>query len=165
MDTQIQQALNDRVSWETLHYQIGIVKSNLTFKELSAARSENVFVLNAHRQIVFITRSCLDLFDIEDPATVYGCRPGEMMHCANAQASGCGVSEDRELCGARTAVLACLEGQAVSRPFQLLQEGRKQAINFTVNAEAITLEGQLFLMISLIQNSETSDQKSVISNQ
>jgi hypothetical protein len=151
MDTQIQQALNDRVSWETLHSQIGIVKSNLTFKELSAARSENVFVLNAHRQIVFITRSCLDLFDIEDPATVYGCRLGEAMHCTNAQAHGCGVSKNCQLCGARNAALACLEGQAASQPFQLLQEGSEQAINFTINAEAITLEGQLFIMISLIQ--------------
>lgn len=152
MDTQIQKPLNDRVSWETLHSQIGIVKSNLTFKELSAAKSENVFVLNAHRQIVFITRSCLDLFDIEDPATVYGCRPGEMMQCANAQANGCGASQECQLCGARKAALECLEGRATSHPFQLLQNDSGQAIDFTVNAEAITLDGQLFLMISLIQS-------------
>jgi hypothetical protein len=153
MDTKIQKPLNDRVSWETLHSQIRIVKSSLTFKELSATKSENVFVLNAHRQIVFITRSCLDLFDIEDPATAYGCRPGEMMQCVNAQANGCGVSENCKLCGARTAVLTCLEGEATSRSFQLLQDGSEQAMNFTITAEAITLEGQLFLMISLILSS------------
>jgi len=153
MDTQTKSTTLQRVSWETLHSQIGVVKSNLTFKELSAAKSENVFVLNAHRQIVFITRSCLDLFNIEDPAMAYGCRPGEMMQCTNAQANGCGASESCQLCGARNAALGCLEGHLVSKPFKLHQVDSEDVIDYTVNSEAITLEGQLFLMVSLTAES------------
>lgn len=145
---------NERVSWETLHSQIGIVKRSLSFKELSTAKSENVFVLNTHRQIVFITRSCLDLFNIEDPATVYGCRPGEAMHCTHAQANGCGTSAHCKYCGARNAALASLGGTPTSKAFKLHQIDSEELIDFTVSSEAITLEGQLFLMVSLTQGAE-----------
>jgi hypothetical protein len=151
METDIQDTADLRVSWETLLSQMEIVKCNLTFNELSTAKNDNVFVLNLHKQIVFITRSCLNLFNIEDPATVYGCRSGEMMCCTHAQANGCGASAACQLCAARNAALSCLNGQTVSSPFKLIQAGSKSAIQFMMNARPVTLKGQLFLMISLIQ--------------
>ena len=142
---------SQRVSWKTLHAQIGSVKSSITFNELSKAKSENIFLLNTHRQIVFITRSCLDLFAIEDPAEVYGCRPGEMMGCHHAQINGCGESEECKDCGAYQAALACLKHNTASKPFQLTQTGSDQRKDFTVHAEALTLKGELFMMVSLAQ--------------
>jgi hypothetical protein len=142
---------NARVNWETLHAQIGSVKSNISFKELSEAKSENIFVLNTHRQIVFITRSCLDIFGIEDPAVAYACRPGEMMQCYHAQANGCGESDACKLCGAFQAALACLQHNTGSQRFHLKQKDSRKTIHFTVHTEAITLKGELFMMISLIK--------------
>ena len=152
MDIQTKSTGHERVSWETLHSQIGIVKSSLTFKELSAAKSENIFVLNTHRQIVFITRSCLDMFGIDDPANAYGCRPGEAMNCTHAQANGCGTSAHCKNCGARNAALASLGGHPASKAFKLHQVDSEAVLDFTISSEAITLEGQLFLLISLIQS-------------
>ncbi|MFQ3271741.1 MAG: FlaA1/EpsC-like NDP-sugar epimerase [Lentimonas sp.] len=130
---------------------MGLVKSGISFKEFAAAKSGNMFILNTHRQIVFITRSVLDLFNIEDPAEVYGCRPGEMMRCELAHHDGCGVSEECQLCGANQAANDCLKRNSAAHPFELLQKDSEEAIPFTVHAEAITLSGQLFMMISLIK--------------
>ncbi|CAA6680282.1 MULTISPECIES: hypothetical protein [unclassified Lentimonas] len=141
-----------RVSWETLHAQIASVKSNISFKELSTAKSENIFILNTHRQIVFITRSGLDLFQIEDPSEAYGCRPGEMMGCDHARANGCGESEECKECGAYQAALACLQHNSGTKRFHLKQADREQTIDFTVHTEAISLQGELFIMVSLIQD-------------
>lgn len=142
---------SQRVSWETLHAQIGLVKSSISFNELSKAKSENIFLLNTHRQIVFITRSCLDLFGIADPAVAYGCRPGEMMGCLNAQANGCGESPACKDCGAFQAAMACLKHNTGNKHFQLTQIDSEQTKGITVHAEALTLKGELFMMISLTQ--------------
>ena len=141
-----------RVSWETLHSQIASVKSNISFKELSAAKSENIFILNTHRQIVFITRSCLDLFKIKDPSEAYGCRPGEMMACYHAQANGCGESEECKECGAYQAALACLQHNSGTKRFHLKQTDSEQTTDFTVQTEAISLQGELFMMVSLTKD-------------
>ena len=141
-----------RVSLGTLRTQIASVKHNISFKELSEAKGSNLFILNTHRQIVFITRSCLEMFDIEDPAEAYGCRPGEMMRCQHAQANGCGESETCKQCGAYQAALACLQYNTGKQPFYLKQKSSKKMIELTVHAKAITLQGELFMMISLIKD-------------
>ena len=140
---------SQRVSWETLHAQIGLVKSSISFNELSKAKSENIFLLNTHRQIVFITRSCLDLFGIADAAEAYGCRPGEMTNCYHAQANGCGESPACKLCGAFQAAMNCLKHNTGNKHFELKQVNSEQTMDFTVHTEALTLQGQLFMMISL----------------
>jgi hypothetical protein len=145
------QTPSPRVHWETLHAQIGRVKRSISFIELSKAKSQHIFLLNAYRQIVFITRSCLDLFGIDDPAEAYGCRPGEMMRCTHAQANGCGESPACQLCGAFEASLDCLKYNRGTRHFQLKQVNHQPIKALTVQTEALTLQGELFMMVSLTE--------------
>lgn len=142
----------ERVEWETLHDQIIAVKSNISFKELSAAVSENVVVLNTHMQIVFVTRSCLNLFGVDDPALIYGCRIGEAMRCKNSEPNGCGTSNHCEYCGAANAIHASLCGESASSTYNIAQSHTNGRIHLQVHTEPITLKGERYTLLSLSGN-------------
>lgn len=151
MHTDEQQAPEERASWEELHDQIVAVKSNVSFKELSAAGSENIIILNTHRQIVFITRSCLDLFGVDDPAEVYGCRLGEMMQCMNSDEHGCGGSKLCKFCGASTTTRASLCGEPQSRYFCITQKHTGDKLTLLIQSQPITLKEERFILLSLTE--------------
>lgn len=152
MHTQQQQPLNERVSWEALHDQIVTVKSNVSFRELVAASSENIVILNTHMQIVFVTRRCMDLFEIDDPAEVYGCRLGEAMRCIHAEHGGCGTSKHCVFCGAANAISASLSGEAKSTAYSVAQKHTGERLNLTVHTKPITLKGEHYILLSLSES-------------
>jgi PAS domain-containing protein len=151
MHTYEQQAPEERASWEELHDQIVAVKSNVSFKELAAAGSENILILNTQRQIVFITRSCLDLFGIDDPAEVYGCRLGEMMQCMNSDKNGCGGTKMCKFCGASNATRASLCGEPQSRYFCITQKHTEDKLTLLIQSQPITLKEERFILLSLTE--------------
>jgi PAS domain-containing protein len=146
--TQAQHAPDERVNWEALHDQIVAVKSNVSFKELSAASSENVLILNTHRQIVFITRRCLDLFGINDPAEVYGCRLGEIMQCVHSE-DGCGTTKMCKFCGVDKATRASLLGDSQSLYFCITQKHTEGKLTLLIQSTPITLKGEHYILLSL----------------
>jgi hypothetical protein len=147
--TQTQHAPDERVSWGELHGQIVTVKSNVSFKEFSVAGSENVLILNTQRQIVFITRRCLDLFGIDDPAEVYGCRIGEMMQCVHSDQGGCGGAKMCKSCGANNATRASLHGESNTRSFCIKQKHSQKKLTLLIQSKPITLNGESFILLSL----------------
>ena len=149
MDIQGQQTPDKRVSWEALHDQIVAVKSNVSFKELSAAGSDNVLILNTHRQIVFVTRNCLNLFGIDDPAEVYGCRIGEMMQCVHSAPDGCGGTKMCQFCGVEKATRASLKGESLAQYFCITHKHSQEKLTFLIQSKPITLEGESFILLSL----------------
>lgn len=102
----------ERADWELLLEQIESVQQNTV--TLAALESvDGVFlVLNEARQIIHANRAFLEKFQINDPATIYGCRLGEALGCLYAAEGpgGCGTSTHCRLCHAVHAVLTSVNG-------------------------------------------------------
>ena len=130
-----------RVDWRTLHDQIVTVKSNISFKELVAAKSEKIVILNTHMQIVFVTRRCLNLFEVDDPAEIYGCRLGEALRCSHAEANGCGTSKHCEFCGAANSILASLSGESKSATYTVTQTHSGERLDLMPLVADVGLDG------------------------
>ena len=58
-------------------------EENITRRLLDAVPSI-LLILNQHRQVVYLNRALLDLFGAGSEESVYGSRPGELLHCVNA---------------------------------------------------------------------------------
>jgi len=64
-------------------------------------------ILNKSRQVVFANKKLLEMFDLEAVENLLGQRPGEVLHCINAnrEIGGCGTSINCSVCGAVNCIL------------------------------------------------------------
>jgi PAS domain-containing protein len=160
MRTNTDHALAERADWEDLYDQILSVKSNLSFKDLSGSSSEYILILNTHMQIVFVTRRCLDLLGIEDPAEVYGCRTGEVIQCIYSnRENGCGTTSFCHLCGAAHAILGSLKGDTNTRKFHVTQQHNDQTLALTITTKPIRLSGTRYILLSLATSENEQEQE------
>ncbi len=74
----------------------------------------NVLLLNNCRQIIYCNKFFLETFKIDDPNTIYGLRPGELLNCINSSitSGGCGTSEFCKECKAVNTILSALDGKS-----------------------------------------------------
>lgn len=97
---------------EELLQQINLFAEQIVVRELIDAIPDIYLILNEQRQIVFANKTILSLVNVEDPATLYGLRPGEALNCIHAETeSGCGTTEFCQMCGAVRAILSSLRGK------------------------------------------------------
>jgi hypothetical protein len=143
----------ERASWDELYDQIQTVKSKLSFKHLCDTTSANILVLNAQMQIAFVSRGCLDLLKIQDPAVVYGCRIGEALQCIHAnKQSGCGTAPFCRVCGVTRAWRTTLKGVATARNYSIRQLNKPQTLELCIHSKPIELEGMRYILLSLTNN-------------
>jgi hypothetical protein len=142
--------LEERTSWENLYNQIISVKSNLSFKDLYDMSSENILVLNPQMQIVFVSRGCLDLIGIEDPAEVYGCRTGEMLQCVHSnKRNGCGTAPFCHLCGITRAISTSLKGMTTRRNHRITtQRDNHLTLELSIQTKPVDLKGTRYVLLS-----------------
>ena len=99
-----------RAEWEELAEQIRCARENGPLRQRVCRRRNSNLVLNRDRQVIFANQAFQAAFGIEDLATVYGCRLGEILDCQHAGKGegGCGTSRDCRLCHAVHAMLHSL---------------------------------------------------------
>ncbi len=97
-------------------------EENITRRLLDAVPSI-LLILNQHRQVVYLNRALLDLFGVGSEESVYGSRPGELLHCINAgrEPGGCGTAEVCRVCGMVAAILSGLAGRKEVRECRFLR--------------------------------------------
>ncbi len=110
------------------------------------AMPELVLVLNHQRQVVAVNEHLLRALDIDDPATLVGSRPGEVLHCLHAHEGqdGCGTGPHCQVCGAALAIDACRRQAArkVQECLMTIKDARgDRALELEVVAAPFTIEG------------------------
>lgn len=112
-------------------------------------------ILNQERQVIFANRSLLKVSGLETIQKVIGKRPGEALHCINAQKElgGCGTSENCKVCGAVNTILECQRTQkeAVGECRITSQVDNEQiSFDFKVTTIPITVNGQTYYVYSMV---------------
>lgn len=110
-----------------------------------------IMVLDDERRLVHCTRAVLELAGAEDLQELWGKRPGDFLHCCNAEEAGCGHGFLCGECGALLGILSGLDGAHDETECSLtLRSGdRLQSREFKVRSIPVTLDGKPFVAISL----------------
>ncbi len=112
-----------------------------------------VFILNQHRQIVFLSKNCQALFPGKDLQKVAGQRPGEALDCVHAQDSigGCGTSRFCQECGAVKAILGSLVGKSCTEECRItrLINLNKESLDLLVQANPVQIGDEQFTIFSV----------------
>jgi signal transduction histidine kinase len=111
-------------------------------------------ILNAHRQVVALNDSFIEMLGINDAEEALGLRPGEALQCVHAKGepAGCGTTEYCSTCGAAIAIVSSLERDV---PYERLcalsanRGGNAVDIALLARAQQITIEGKKFILIFL----------------
>jgi hypothetical protein len=157
----------DRASWLELHGQIVEVGSNSALQGSIYDFPGCVLVVNGHRQIVYANAASQQMLCGDaDPATLYGCRPGEAIGCiqANKGDGGCGTSKICRFCGARKAVFAGLAGLVDVQRCQLKIEGSVSVFKGVVISVPVCIKDRSYALV-LIETSDAEESTSAIAKQ
>jgi hypothetical protein len=141
--------MDRRASWKTLHRQIVAVKSNTFAQDLDLEGSQNLLILNTHRQIIYINQNCLGLVGLDDPSKVYGCRVGEILLCSNSDQHGCGTSKMCRYCGAAYTIRSGLNGSNHARYFCITEKNTKNKLTLRVKGNPIHLNEELYVLLNV----------------
>ncbi len=154
MKTDTHFAPPERADWETLYQQLMMVGENRALKEAIFNAAEPVFVLNTHRQIVYANQAgqallCPD----QDPATLYSCRPGEVMQCVHAEKGidGCGTSHHCRICKALNTVLKSLQGQIEIQQCKIHTRRQSEPEEFILLSMPLNVHHERFALVSILQ--------------
>ena len=107
-------------------------------------------VLNENRQIVYVNQVLLDFLGLDDPSSIWGLRPGEVLDCAHAVESdgGCGTTEFCQTCGAVQAILASQKGKKNIQECRILQRGG-EALDLRVWATPLEIGADRFTIFAV----------------
>lgn len=158
MATRSQHAPAERAEWEDLYAQILDLQSNVPLQTQVEERPEPILLLNTHRQIVYGNKAGRLSLGVEDPATMYGCRPGEVLNCIHVAEGegGCGTSTHCRVCGAVTAVLNTLQGKPDIQRCSIQSSGAEAPLEFVLIAMPISFAEQNYVLVSMAQASDDS---------
>ena len=111
-----------------------------------------IFLLNEHRQIVFVNRVFLDAFKVDDADGILGLRPGEVIECIHSAETegGCGTTKYCRQCGAVLAILNSLEGRTETRECRITRKEDYQAFELSVKAAPIRISNRQFTIFSAL---------------
>jgi signal transduction histidine kinase len=111
-----------------------------------------LLAVNEQRQIVFANERFLDFLSPEQRrAGVLGKRPGEILGCIHAfeEKGGCGNAESCRLCGAASALLTGLAGQAEVEECRILRVSG-EALDLRVWTTPVVLDGEHFTVFAAL---------------
>jgi CheY-like chemotaxis protein len=122
-----------------------------------------VMILNEQRQIVFVNRKLLELFDAKTSEAILGKRPGEAFECLHAaEVSGCGTTRFCRECGAVKAILSSqTTHQTDVQDCHILRGGNQDALTLRVCAAPLDVENQRFTVFSIEDISDSERRKSL----
>jgi len=144
----------ERATTPRLAAQIAIASSSPIIDALLKTGAGAVAVLNDRRQVIALNASYLALIGVDEPGAALGLRAGETVRCvhANEGPGGCGTGQACRTCGAAISMLAALEQEAPTErdcALTLERDGRLVDAQFRVRAQALELESERFLLLSL----------------
>ncbi len=131
----------ERASGREIRKDAKLLHAYPLIEEILDAVPGVVLILNEQRQIVFATKSILDLFNLPDRDSAYGLRPGELICCSHAALNkcGCGTTSFCSQCGAVNAILAGLEGETRVEECHILHAETGLALDFQAYATPIKI--------------------------
>lgn len=109
-----------------------------------------VLVLNNFRQAVYANGRMLGWLKLDNPDTLLGHRPGELLKClfSGEHQGGCGASEYCKGCGALRAILSCLDGQPDQAMVSVLtMGGGLNTRELSVSTSPFTIEEERFVLL------------------
>ena len=108
-------------------------------------------LLNRNRQVIFANHAFQTAFRIEDPATIYGCRPGEILGCQHAEKGegSCGTSKDCRFCHAVHAILHSLRDSPDIRRCSIQIKNKCEPLEFLILTVPVTLEPFSCVLVEL----------------
>jgi len=118
-----------------------------------------VAVLNAQRQVLAVNHTLLHALGADDPASLCGLRPGEMLHCVHAQdhPGGCGTSRFCSTCGAAIAIVASQRSSEIQERECVLtieRNGETVDRDFVVRACPFEMDGEQLVLVCMQDVSE-----------
>ncbi len=137
-----------------------LLNGESTFENLDIIRQIiNAFphvsvVLNHDRQIVLSNQKLVKIAGLEKLEQVFGKRPGDVMPCIHStENNGCGLSNSCRYCGIINSIKESQEeGKPVTRECRITttRDGRLVFHDFEVNCSPITLLGEEYILMNLV---------------
>jgi hypothetical protein len=156
-----QHATAERTDWEVLHTELRMIRENPVIQNDLENCCEPHLILNTFRQIVFANAAFRDWLGVEDPANLYGCRPGEVVDCIHSALGrgGCGTSKNCRSCGLVNAVLKSIRGETQAGKSSLTISGKTTPLKLTVFTMPVTIARCPFVLVTLSEDGPGSDEK------
>ncbi len=147
-------AAPERAPIEVIHRQrAALAESSLTPRLIESVLGY-VFILNAQRQIVFVSPNGHDLPLNKGLDSILGMRPGEALDCRHSRKmeAGCGTSSFCRECAIAKAILAGLEGQKATVECHLTRMINLAPGAMDLRVYAIPFEhgGERYVMLSIV---------------
>ena len=112
-----------------------------------------VAILNGNRQVVYANRAMTEVAGKKELTEILGFRLGEVLGCdmVNDSLGGCGTNRECRKCGAINAVLASIDGRAVTNQvtIQVERSGLDRLMHFTVSAAPLSFQGRPYVLLVL----------------
>lgn len=125
------------------------------------AISNIAMIIDKNRQIVFINKKLTSLLGEKNLESVLGIRPGELLNCKHSvnESGGCGTSDACRYCGAALSIKQSIDEAIQSENecrITVEKQGVTSQLDLLVTATPITMEGELFVILSI---SDISNEK------
>ena len=155
-----------RATPEQVQRDAALLASNPFVNALLQAAGGLLAVLNEQRQVLVVNPALLHMLGLDDPETLLGLRPGEVIGCDHAQSppSGCGTTKYCRSCGAVISILGALSTENDSERkcvLTVFRGGKPLDLCLRVRARLLRLEDRRFVMLFL-QDATTQERLSEI---
>ena len=139
----------ERASWEELHAQIAAIHANERLIQILGELPDEILLLNQNRQIIYVNEVALKCLGVQDPAEVYGCRPGEVFGCVHASQGpgGCGTTEHCSFCGGLRVIMNSLNGYADMQKCRITRAEGAAPLDMIVHGIPIHLLGMSLSLV------------------
>lgn len=149
-----------------LKHALHVAANNPLINSAMEAFGGLIAVLNGHRQVLTLNTTMLSAMGIDDPESVFGLRPGEMLGCIHAwdNGAGCGTSKTCSTCGAAIAMVSCLEeGDSVVRECIITVEKERvqSELSFNLRATPLFCNTEQFILLFLEDRTEHKRRQSL----
>ncbi len=155
-------AAPERAPIEVIHRQRAALAESPFAPQLMESVLNHVFILNAQRQIVFVSRNVRELLHNQSLDAIIGMRPGEALDCQHSRAmeAGCGTSALCKECDIAKAILAGLAGRKATVECRLTRVINLAPTAMDLRVYAIPFEhsGQNYVMLSVVDNARKAAQ-------
>lgn len=137
---------------EELAIEIDLVSQNDLVTGLLHSVSGILAVVNDKRQVVAFNDSFIKMLGIENPEKQLGLRPGEILHCSNAEEfpNGCGTTKECKTCGAAIAMVTSLaSNRTCEKTCAISTDSGDQKIDIALNVRAhpVKIKDKKFLLL------------------
>ena len=159
-------AAPERAPIEIIHRQRAALAQSPLTPQLVESVLNYVFILNAQRQIVFVSRNVQELLHNKSLDSIIGMRPGEALDCQHSREmeAGCGTSAYCRECDIAKAILAGLAGQKATIECRLTRvlNLAPAAMDLRVYAIPFDHRGQSYVILSVVDNGRKRPQASAL---